>query len=288
MKQLLIDLNISTEDSIRPYYPQVRDNEDISVLKCEKSGVIFLSDTKHMDISHYENKDSFEYWQTDDRQIAVSKFREDIHRRKKILEYVVHNSKWMDVGTGNGGLLDELKHSVKELVAVEPQQMVKQNLQNLGYTAYSAIDDVLENEFDIVTLFHVLEHIVEPIDALKVAHSKMKEGGKIYVEVPHANDFLISNLNSESFKKFTFWSEHLILHTRESLTAFLKESGFRDINITGCQRHPLANHLYWLSKNEPGGHKKWDYLRTNALDESYEQMLQSLDKTDTLIATAVK
>ena len=47
------------------------------------------------------------------------------------------------------------------------------------------------------------------------------------IEVPHARDFLIETFDINSFKDFTFWSEHLILHTKESLVAFAKESGLK-------------------------------------------------------------
>jgi hypothetical protein len=116
----------------------------------------------------------------------------------------------------------------------------------------------------------------------------LKIGGKIIVEVPHAKDFLIDFLNLETFKAFTFWSEHLILHTRASLETFLQESGFKNIVIKGFQRYPLANHLYWLSQGKPGGHQHWHYLTTKELDKGYADMLASLDKTDTLIAIAEK
>jgi len=116
----------------------------------------------------------------------------------------------------------------------------------------------------------------------------MSSQGKIFIEVPHARDFLISFMEHESFKKFTFWSEHLILHTRQSLTLFLEKAGFENVIVTGCQRYPLANHLYWLSENQPGGHKKWSFLRTIELDSAYSQMLSQLDKNDTIIATAIK
>jgi hypothetical protein len=114
----------------------------------------------------------------------------------------------------------------------------------------------------------------------------MKKGGKIIVEVPHANDFLITFLECEAFKKFTFWSEHLILHTRESLKIFLQEAGFTRVVIKGYQRYPLANHLHWLAKGLPGGHMQWAALSSEQLDISYADLLAQIDRTDTLIAFA--
>ena len=70
-------------------------------------------------------------------------------------------------------------------------------------------------------MFHVLEHIPYQIDTLKILKSKLKKGGKIIIEVPHAEDFLILQEELKEFKNFTFWSEHLILHTYKSLKSIL-------------------------------------------------------------------
>ncbi len=114
----------------------------------------------------------------------------------------------------------------------------------------------------------------------------MIKGGRIIVEVPHANDFLLSTLNNEAFKAFTFWSEHLILHTRQSLKVFLETAGFVNVTVQGFQRYPLVNHLHWLAQGKPGGHVSWKHLRAQAMDRAYEDFLKSIDQTDTLIAVA--
>jgi SAM-dependent methyltransferase len=288
IKDLLIQLGICEEASIESYYPQVRDRDDVAVLKCNKSGVIFLSKSSHMDLCHYEEKEGFQYWSSNDRQAAINQGLEDTIRRKKLLQTIVSNCKWLDIGTGAGGILDELSSLASTIAAVEPQKIVRNNLKKLGYDVYPNIESVNASNFDLVTLFHVFEHFTNPLEDLKSIFQRMASKGKILIEVPHANDFLISFLEHESFKKFTFWSEHLILHTRNSLNRFLEKAGFKEIVIDGCQRYPLSNHLYWLSKNQPGGHQRWNFLRTKELDRAYSRMLAQIDKTDTLIAIATK
>jgi len=214
IRDLLIDLEICEESSIEPYYPRVRDRDDIAVLRCKKSGVILLSRSDHMNMSHYEAKEDFIFWSDGDRKHSVNVCYEDTLRRKELLKYVVANKKWIDIGTGSGGILDELSALASKVVAVEPQKNAKASLTELGYEVYSSIEDVKESGFDVVTLFHVFEHFANPLEDLKAIHSRMNSKGKLFIEVPHANDFLISFLEHESFKKFTFWSEHLILHTR--------------------------------------------------------------------------
>jgi len=295
MRRLLCDLGICNEDTIVPLYPKTRDRDDISVFKCERSEVIFLSRSDHTGDSHYKKKrqptqTSFEenYKKNSSVQEAQRFRQEDSNRRLAQFKNVIANKKWLDVGTGFSGILDLLSPYSSKTLAVEPQEDAREYLkQECKYEAFSSVDDVPCNDIDIVTLFHVFEHLNNPTEALKSIKKKMTKGGKVIIEVPHARDFLLSFLNLECYKAFSFWSEHLILHTRESLTAFLKLAGFSNISILGYQRYPLANHLYWLAKSKPGGHLIWDHLRTRELDEAYANTLSNLDVTDTLIATAV-
>jgi hypothetical protein len=287
IQSLLYDLGIIDEKSIVPLYPKVRDRDDVSVLKCLKSGVIFLSKDDHINISRYESQKDFTYWGAQDRKAAVMSGYEDARRRFKQFKNSIANKKWIDVGTGAGGILDLLSPISAETIAVEPQENARRILVDLGYEVYPSLDTVPRNDIEVATLFHVFEHLTDPIGTLETLRKKMSQGAKIIVEVPHARDFLISFLDVDAFKSFTFWSEHLILHTRDSLRIFLEKGGFSNISIMGYQRYPLANHFHWLVKGKPGGHIVWDRLRTSTLDMAYSDMLAHLDNTDTLIAFAV-
>jgi hypothetical protein len=64
----------------------------------------------------------------------------------------------------------------------------------------------------------------------------------------------------------------------------MQNAGFKNVYVQGFQRYPLANHLYWLVQEKPQGNIKWNFLRTDELDQAYANMLISLDRTDTLIA----
>ena len=135
-------------------------------------------------------------------------------------------------------------------------------------------------------MFHVLEHIPYQINTLKALKSKLTKKGKIIIEVPHAEDFLILQDHLVEFKKFTFWSEHLILHTYKSLKTMLVKSGFKKINIQYYQRYNFANHLGWFLKRKPGGHDFYKNETNDKLNSVYKENLKKLGQTDTLIAVA--
>ncbi len=285
---ILCELGISDKQSIVQFYPTVRDRKDVSVLKCQKSGVIFLSRSEHMEISHYTTKNNFNYFAAQDRKAATLKGIEDTQRRASQFKYAIAGKKWLDVGTGAGGILDALSPIAHQTVAVEPQEAVRKSLVEAGYEVYPSINKIPNHDFDVITLFHVFEHLTSPIETLATLKEKMSPNAKIIIEVPHAKDFLISFLDLDAFKSFTFWSEHLLLHTCDSLRLFLEKAGFQNIVVKNYQRYPLANHLHWLSQGKPGGHIIWDFLRSTDLDAAYENLLAKLDHTDTLIATATK
>lgn len=286
IQTMLCSLGICDEDAIRPYHPRVRDRDDVAVLKCARSGVIFLSRADHMELTHYEQKEDFRFWGGQGRQAALRTGQEDARRRSDQFRSLIANKKWLDVGTGSGAILEHLAPLSAATVAVEPQVTARSALQELGYTVYPSLDEVPDDDVEVVTLFHVFEHLLDPLHTLAQLKEKLAPGGVLIIEVPHANDFLLSQLELEAFKAFTLWSEHLILHTRESLRLMLAKADFKEITVQGFQRYSLANHLYWLTEGKPGGHVTWPHLRTPELDAAYAQMLARIDCTDTLIATA--
>lgn len=71
----------------------------------------------------------------------------------------------------------------------------------------------LEGNLDVITLFHVLEHLPDALETLNQLRERLKLGGCLIVEVPHAKVFLLQSVDIQEFRDFTFWSEHLIQGT---------------------------------------------------------------------------
>lgn len=286
----LLQLGIIDPASIVNFYPEVRDRNDVGVLRCTKSGVIFLDRTDHVGSTYYEEKPGTSYWSSADRTTGLKITAEDDNRRYEQIKDLVKGKRYADVGSGLGGILDLVKPIASEIIAVEPQKDIRENLQHIGYNALATIKELSEQKtkFEFITLFHVFEHITDPLESLKMLNASLAPGGKIFIEVPHAGDALINELNIEAFKKFTFWSEHLILHTRKSLEKYLAEAGFKNISVKGFQRYPLANHMGWLRDGKPGGQNVLEKFRDSKLDAAYNDFLERTDQTDTIIAIAEK
>lgn len=292
-KSVIIDeltrLGITSRATLVPFHPSVRDRNDVSVLRCSSSGLIVLSTTDHVtEKETYEDKSTFKYWgdSAQTRRESALKCYADDSRRAAMVEPLLFGNKWLDIGTGAGGILDIAASKGKRAVAVEPQSAAREAIAKDGYEVYPYISDIPKEDdgFDLVTSFHVVEHLLDPVGVLREARDRMAVGGTCVIEVPHARDFLLDFLDFDPFKNFTLWSEHLVLHTRESLKAILEDAGFVNVVVKCVQRYPVANHLHWLRNGKPGGHVKWSHLCDDTLDKAYEQMLGRIDATDTLIA----
>lgn len=280
----LCDLKVCYADSVTRLQTYVRDRNDIDVLQCTRSGVIFLSSVDHIDLAHYNSKPPTHRFGAGKRAIITT--NDDTERRFRDFSNLVRGKCWLDVGAGSGAVLDRLGPLSESYAGIEPQEIAAHFLRELGHTIYQNLENVPDGSFDVVTLFHVFEHIQKPLDFLQGLRSKMSEGGRLIIEVPHARDFLIKFVDCQAFRDHTFWSEHLILHTRQSLAALLEAGGFNVKSISGIQRYPLANTLHWLSEGAPGGHEIWSALRNDGLDSAWGNVLGNLDLTDTLVAEA--
>ena len=230
----LIKLKLISKSNLMTLSNKTRDKK-IKVIKDLKTKIIFLE--KYITTNDYYS--SLKY--KDDDRIISDDFRRANQFRKNLT-----NKDILDFGCGWGGFLRNVKN-YKSLNGVELRgeclNFIKNNIKKINV---SNNINSFDNKFDIITMFHVLEHLPYQVETLKVLKSKLKNKGKIIIEVPHAEDFLILQEELKEFKNFTFWSEHLVLHTYKSLKSILLKSGFKNVNIQYYQRYNLSNHLGWF------------------------------------------
>ncbi len=208
-------------------------------------------------------------------------------RRLNQFKKLISNKKVLDFGCAFGKFIFLSKKHCKKIYGIELRKKCIEYLRSKKIKIKKKLDE-FNDKFDVITMFHVLEHLPYQIDTLKSIHSKLKKGGKIIIEVPHGEDYLLNFEKLKNFKNFTFWSEHLILHTERSLKIFLKEANFRKIKIIYFQRYNYYNHLKWLIENKPGGHTDKNYFKNDKIIADYNEYLARIKKTDTIIAIAEK
>lgn len=288
IKATLLRIKAISTDNIEILSNRTRDNPNLNVFKDKKTGVIFI-DEFFCGTSEYENGDYRHVELIENIQMAAEYEDErDSTRRFDAFKQFIAGKRVCDFGCGAGSFLKKAKAIASHVLGVELQADYRDQLNSFGIACDRQLQ-VADGSLDLITLFHCLEHLPDPTKNLIELRKKIKQGGEglIIIEVPHARDFLICNLRLQEFVDFTLWSQHLVLHTRDSLRLLLTDAGFNNIVIQGVQRYGLSNHLHWLSAKEPGGHRSViSALETPELQLAYQNALSKIDATDTLTLIA--
>lgn len=210
---------------------------------------------------------------------------------KSLLQGGIEPQVILDVGCGDGTMIREFEKSGLVAYGVDPDRIaaaadvrskIVTNFEDLPLLGGHVMSPSL------VSAYHVLEHVYEPVPFLEKLFFALSPGGKLVIETPNANDALLKWFECPAFESFTYWSHHPHLYSATSLEGVLILAGFRDIKVSGSQRYGLANHLLWLSKGSPGGHESWRDLIGPETDSLYAKDLAKLGFSDTLTATAVR
>lgn len=269
----------------------VRDNPNLKMLECASCGLVFLSSFDHIRDGFYEASEMHGE-EMPDVQAWLKETAADDERRFQYLKSVLPNRRLLDFGCGAGGFLLKARELVATTHGLEPESRLKGHFQNYGLTVFQNLsdipNDIQREKYDIITMFHVLEHLPDPKSVLSELTKMLVDNGQIIIEVPNANDALLTLYNNEPFSHFTYWSCHLFLFTVKTLRMLFSQANLKVNHIKQIQRYPLSNHLYWLANGKPNGHQKWHFLDSPELNATYEKQLAAIGKCDTIVTSVSK
>ena len=125
----------------------------------------------------------------------------------------VVSGKLLDVGAGGGEFTYVSSQLGFDSTGIEP---------NIGYSNYAKdqyqanvktgqLADV-DGKFDVITMFHVMEHIPDPIKTFKKLYDLLNEDGFLFIEVPNIESFSQSPGN-------TFFKAHIHYFSAATLIA---------------------------------------------------------------------
>lgn len=153
-------------------------------------------------------------------------------KAEPILKYKT-NGRILDIGCGDGSLLKYLKEKGWEAYGLDFQEAsARYARENLKLNVSTGrVEEIAfpEESFDIIILFHVLEHLDDPSNVLKKVKTLLKKDGYLLIEVP----------NIESFESRLFRSKwvgisaplHLYHFSRKSLKSMLEKCGYETIEV---------------------------------------------------------
>ena len=135
----------------------------------------------------------------------------------------------LDVGSSNGAFVDLLRNKRYEAFGVDTSGERVDNY--FYYSSFERFDEDFPS-FDLITFHDVLEHLVNPLTAIKKASSLLSDKGYLIIDLP---DFWIDK-GKHHWKK----TEHLWMFSQKQLIDLvLKNTNFTDVLI----RKPIPSKL---------------------------------------------
>lgn len=209
---------------------------DFKIVKCNNCGLVFLN-PRPIDISQFYPDDyleSTENWKEKEKyQLKEQQIRK-IEKMKKICKLKNGKNKILDIGCGRGEFLYYLKEKGWECYGVEKQKSgVLYGRENFKLNIFEG--DLLNinfsaQNFDIITLWHVIEHLYYPNETLKEINRILKPKGILIMSLPNIDSFQTKISKDKSYHLDV--PRHLFFFSPQTIKMMLEKTGFKIFYIS--------------------------------------------------------
>jgi len=112
-----------------------------------------------------------------------------LKNKLKLINSQSPKGKILDIGAGVGDFLAVCKKDGWETTGIEPSEKAKTISQNKGVSFVDNLTELENQSFDIITMWHVLEHVPDLEHQIKELKRLIKPTGTIIIAVPNFNSF---------------------------------------------------------------------------------------------------
>ena len=217
------------------------------VLKCRHCGLVFVYPFPALDdlACHYDEI-YYRPWLTEQKGKRDRMWRARLDR----IESRIPSGHLLDVGCGDGSFLQMAQKKGWKINGTEfspyASQFVAERLRCNIHCGDLTTAGFSESTFDVVTMWHVLEHVRDPMAYLIEIQRILKPGGWLILAVPNVKAFflqlaygLVKGKKMKAFSK-NDREIHLYHFSTDTLRAYLIKAGFSRMDLvpdTGIVDH---------------------------------------------------
>jgi 2-polyprenyl-3-methyl-5-hydroxy-6-metoxy-1,4-benzoquinol methylase len=153
-----------------------------------------------------------------------------IKRKRRLIEKVTGLKKGtvLDVGSGIGSFLHEMRSHEWDARGLEPDtdaRAVALKEYDLVLEDTSAFENLPETSFDVITLWHVLEHVHQLQAYIQQLKKILKDHGKLFIAVPN-----YTSKDASIYREY--WAaydvpRHLYHFSPQSMETLMKKNGLQ-------------------------------------------------------------
>lgn len=230
-------------------YTESANHNEFHIYRCERCGTGFLNRPPHgqwlQSIYQYSGQALTEAISLEEVLAREARFP----NCKVDAERMTHqanrfnfsgNGLALDIGSGFGFYTQALRKMGYRTVSINPGKYENEVFRNLNGDEPLAL--MFENyepseQFGVVMMSQVLEHLLEPDQAIKKVSGLMSPGGVLACAVPNYDSFLVKLLGTKD--NACLWvPEHVNYFTRDGLKALVERNGFRVVKVEQITRIP--------------------------------------------------
>jgi 2-polyprenyl-3-methyl-5-hydroxy-6-metoxy-1,4-benzoquinol methylase len=131
----------------------------------------------------------------------------------------------LDIGAGTGDFLVAAKEKDWKVEGVEPNSSARNKAEEKGIKLYSDLNEFKDLKFEIITLWHVLEHLPDLENKLNQIVSLLAENGTLVIAVPNFKSY-------DAYYYGKFWAaydvpRHLWHFSKNTLEKLFKKHGMK-------------------------------------------------------------
>lgn len=211
----------------------------LDIFLCTYCGLLFVGNpiSDEQLAYAYRTLDLDKYYQ----EIAIttdSKISRALYNLNSLLRNCTNNSSVLDVGCGYGHLLEALRKlypSVRAFGQELPGHSAS-ICQAKGFKVFMCALENIYEQFSIIVLLDVAEHVPWPVHTFVACYSLLKKDGYIYIHTPRRcfwDNLFLSLIKVPGFRKLSkAWLRtrlsifHLNLWTDKALRLSLRKAGF--------------------------------------------------------------
>lgn len=146
----------------------------------------------------------------------------------------------LDIGAGTGDFLKYCKDNHFKVTGIEPNEGARNQAKENGILLHEKLEGVLGKKFDVITMWHVLEHVPNLYEYLEHLKNLLKEDGKLIVAVPNFKSY-----DANYYKEF--WAaydvpRHLWHFSKKSIYSL-----FGSVDLEVVKVHPMKYDSFYVS-----------------------------------------
>jgi len=158
------------------------------------------------------------------------------YRRIELVKKINPSGRLLEIGCGRGYFLSLAQKNGFTVQGIEiapyAARYARKEFNVDVQTGDMEKMQIPDAKYDVITLWHVLEHFYNPVAVLRKVYNMLDENGFLLIEVPNLNSikFCLAN-DSNRWVGGNHPRYHLSFFTKSSLARILLHSGFRYINL---------------------------------------------------------